>query len=207
MVLPDGTAADICSLWPLLKETGDFKAHYEGDLLIALEGSDFTLSSEVGRGTIEIITTPQPNLHQLCGCYEEARDRLLAAAERAGVWVLGYGIQPKTPPSPALMTPKQRYGVLLDVLGPDWLWFSLTASDQIHVAITAAEFADQTNLGNLLAPVTIALCANSSVFSGKVSPWCSAREGGMGTIHARHSRHGLPMAPIAFSVSLCRANG
>jgi gamma-glutamylcysteine synthetase len=196
VVYPDGSAADISVLWPYLLEHGNFQAQREGDRIVAIEGPTFALTSEVGKGTIEIITSPQRDLIALASCYEEARDLLLEAAEQAGLWVLGYGIQPLTPATSSLMTPKQRYGVLLDVLGPAWLWFTLTASDQVHVAITAEEFVRFTNLGNLLAPITVALCANSPVFEGKVSPWCSAREGSMGQIHAEHSRHGMPSNPI-----------
>ena len=196
VVFPDGTAADISVLWPHILEKREFRVQRERELIVALEGDSFALTSEVGKGTIEIITSPQQDLNGLRSCYEEARDLLLEAAEQAGLWVLGYGIQPKSAPTPDLMTAKQRYGVLLDVLGPDWLWFTLTASDQVHVSITEQEFVPFTNLGNLLAPVTVALCANSPVFTGIRSPWCSAREGGMGQIHAEHSRHGMPRTPI-----------
>lgn len=196
VVFPDGSAADISVMWPYLIEHGNFQIQREGDIVVALEGPSFSLTSEVGKGTIEIITSPQQDLVSLASCYEQARDLVLEAAERAGLLILGYGIQPLTPPTPHLMTPKQRYGVLLDVLGHDWLWFSLTASDQVHVSITAEEFVRFTNLGNLLAPLTIALCSNSPIFEGKRSPWCSAREGGMGQIHAKHSRHGMPSSPI-----------
>jgi gamma-glutamylcysteine synthetase len=196
VVFPDGTAADIAALWPYLIERNDFRVLREAEIIVALEGPSFAFTSEVGKGTIEIITSPQRDLHALCACYEQARDLLLEAAEKAGVWVLGYGIQPRSAPTPELMTSKQRYGVLLDVLGPDWLWFTLTASDQVHVSITASEFVPFTNLGNLLAPITIALCANSPIFTDLPSPWCSAREGGMGQIHAEHSRHGMPRTPI-----------
>jgi gamma-glutamylcysteine synthetase len=47
-----------------------------------------------------------------------------------------------------------------------------------------------------MAPVIIALCANSPVYAGKLSPFCSAREGVMADIRAVEHRHGMP--PAAF---------
>jgi gamma-glutamylcysteine synthetase len=53
------------------------------------------------------------------------------------------------------------------------------------------------NFGNLMAPIIIALCANSPVYGGKDSHFCSAREGVMAEIRAGEHRHGMPPAPYA----------
>jgi gamma-glutamylcysteine synthetase len=54
-----------------------------------------------------------------------------------------------------------------------------------------------TNLGNLLAPLFIALCGNSPVLEGEDTGSCCWREAGMGVIDAAQSRHGMPESPIA----------
>ena len=195
IVTSDGHAADIGVLWSDL--AAGMEVQREGDIIVGLTGPDYTYASEVGRGTLEIITEPRPDLHALNATYETALARVVEVADRHQLAVLGYGIQPLTPPSLALQTPKQRYGVLLEVLGDPWLWFTLTASDQIHVTVDRDELMPLTNLANLLAPVTVALCANSPIHSGLDSGFASAREGQMGEIHAEQSRHGMPEAPSA----------
>ena len=42
------------------------------------------------------------------------------------------------------MTPKQRYGVLHEVIGDPWLWFTVTASDQVHYVADRADALEAT---------------------------------------------------------------
>lgn len=192
MVWPDGQAADIRGLWPLLMEDGDLNPLREGDLIVGLEGASYSYSMEVGWGTIEVITEPCNDLHALKALHETAMARLLTAAKRYGCLILGYGIQPLTPQSEALMSPKKRYHVLHDVIGTTWQWFTTTASDQAQIDITRHELIPLLNLTNLLCPVVIAFCANSPIYGGHESGWISSREGTMGQIHASSHRHGMP---------------
>jgi gamma-glutamylcysteine synthetase len=192
VVHADGTAADISLLWPRLGATGDLEPKREGEMIIGLDGDKYCYSSEVGKGTIEIILSPTADLNEMAALYEEAMGRLLLACYEQGFVVLGYGIQPVQDPVASFMTPKQRYGVLLEVIGETWLWFTLTASDQTHVAVTRDQFVPLSSLGNLLAPVTVALLGNSPIFSAKDHGFCSAREGTMARIHSGEFRHGMP---------------
>jgi gamma-glutamylcysteine synthetase len=80
-------------------------------------------------------------------------------------------------------------------MGDEWLWYAVTASDQLQVDIGRAELVHMLNFGNLMAPVIIALCANSPVYGARLSPYCSAREGRMAAIHANEHRHGMPVRP------------
>ena len=90
------------------------------------------------------------------------------------------------------MAPKPRYQTLWEAMGHDWLPYTVTASDQLHVDICRPEMLTMLNVGNLIAPVLVALCANSPVAGGRRTPFCSAREGVMAEIHAQEHRHGLP---------------
>ncbi len=197
VVHPDGTAADISVLWPHLAASGRFREQREGDLLVALEGDELTFTAEVGRGTIELIVGPRDDLLQIKADIERGMEAMLAAADAEGLWILGYGVQPVTPASVALMTPKQRYGVLHQVLGDAWLWFTATSADQVHAAVSRDEVVAATNVANLLAPVTVALTANSAIMNGEPVGVCSAREATMGAIHAEGSRHGMVARPSA----------
>lgn len=196
VVHPDGTAADIAVLWPHLAASGgEHRLHHEGDLVVGLDLPGVHFTAEVGRGTIEAVMGPFDDLFGMREAHEAAMARLVGAADRCGLVVLGYGIQPSTPGTPDFMTAKRRYRALLDVLGETWLWFTLTASDQCHVAVARDEAMAITDLTNLLSPVSIALLANSPVFEGRFSGFMSAREATMGRIHAGTARHGMPAGP------------
>jgi gamma-glutamylcysteine synthetase len=119
---------------------------------------------------------------------------------RYGYLMLGYGIQPVSRPTLPLMAPKQRYQSLYRAMGQEWLWYAVTASDQIQIDIGRDELVHILNFGNLMAPVIVALCANSPVYGGTLSPFCSAREGRMAQIHAGEHRHGMPARPY-FSIA------
>ena len=94
------------------------------------------------------------------------------------------------------MAPKQRYLSLYRAMGESWLWYTVTASDQLQMAIARDEMTSLLNFGNLMTPVIIALCANSPVYAGKLSPYCSAREGVMAAIRANEHRHGMIARPM-----------
>lgn len=191
-----GAMADVAPLLSDLSGDPALAPVREDGRVVALEGPDHAYALEVGRGTIEVITRPCADLFELAQVYEAAMRPLVAAAEARDLVVLGYGIQPVADALPEGMTPKPRYGELLEVVGPGWLWFTLTASDQTHISVGRPEWVAAANLCNLLAPAVVALCANSSVHGGAAAGVCSAREHAMGAIGAAHGRHGMPPRPI-----------
>jgi gamma-glutamylcysteine synthetase len=205
LVNEDGTAADAAPVLAWLgRADPTLNEKREGEQLVALYNERVEYTLEVGRGTMEVIVGPTEDLHQLQAAHDAAKAPFLDAADALGVTVLGYGIQPITAATPAFMTPKSRYAVLLATVGSPWLWFTLTASDQVHAAIGRDELVDATNICNLLTPVTVALCANSPVFSGSSSGSHSAREARMGDIHAGTFRHGMPGGPDADARAMVR---
>ena len=191
----NGEAFDVAALWPDLVGPGLRRERASNGMIVGLNGLQYSYASEVGKGTIEVITGPRHDLVQLAADHEAAVARLVQAASKHGARVLGLGVQPVTPPSLGLMTPKPRYGVLHDVIGDPWLSFTATASDQTHVDVTGPEVVPMTNLCNLLSPVVIALCANSSVVEGAATGVVSWREQAMGRIQPEHGRHGMPHRP------------
>lgn len=195
-----GEAADVRRLWDPLLRQGDYREKFDSgnkNLIVTLEGADHTYALEVGLGTIEINTRPCRTLFEVERIMEDAVGRLVRAALTFGWRVLGYGIQPVSGPTLAIMSPKQRYQSLYRAMGREWLWYTVTAADQVQVDVARSEMVQMLNFGNLMAPVIIALCANSPVYGGKLSPFCSGREGEMALIHANEARHGMPSAPYA----------
>jgi gamma-glutamylcysteine synthetase len=167
------------------------------NLLVAAEGAQGSYTIEVGLSTMEVNTRPCQTLLEVQAVAEPLVARLVRVAAAYGWAVLGYGIQPVTPPALSLMTPKQRYQSLYRAMGSEWLWYTVTAADQCHVAITRDEVIPLLNFGNLMAPVLVAFCANSPFHAGTLSPYCSAREAQHVLIHAREHRHGMPARPYA----------
>ena len=190
-----GEAFDISLLWGDLVQPGLKRERAPDGRIVGLNGLQYSYASEVGTGTIEVITGPRHDLNQLATDHEAAVARLVEVAATHGARVLGLGVQPLTVPSLALMTPKTRYGVLHQMIGDPWLTFTATASDQTHVDVAGPEIVPMTNLCNLLSPVIIALCANSGVVGGEHADVVSWREASMGTIQPEHGRHGMPHQP------------
>jgi len=210
VVWPDGRAGDVLRLWPPLLEQDGFVPHYDDPetraLIVGLTGADGTVEVEVGRATVELVLGPYEDLWQLADGSARSLRRVVSAAAAAGMWVLGFGIQPRTRGSRALMTPKRRYAALLDAVGRPWLHFTTTASDQVQVDITRAELPDAINVLNLLSAPLIALTVNSSVYGGRAGRYLSGREGLLGTLG--EFRAGMPPRPFAsveeFVAYICR---
>ncbi len=194
----EGRAADVRRLWEHLLARGDLTRKVDTgnpNLTVGLEGEDYSYALEVGLGTVEISTRPCRDLFEIQAIMERAVARLVQVALDFGWQVLGYGVQPVTPARLPLMSPKQRYQSLYRAMGQEWLWYAVTASDQVQIDIGRDELVHMLNLGNLMTPVIIALCANSPVYNGQLSPYCSGREGQMAAIHASEHRHGMPARP------------
>ncbi|MDE0430991.1 MAG: glutamate-cysteine ligase family protein [Caldilineaceae bacterium] len=196
-----GRAADVARLWPLLQVArGDIlkvkRDAVNSELVVGLDGSSYSYALEVGRGTIELNVGPCDTLFGLEALFRAGLARLVQAADLLGWRVLGYGVQPLTPATRALLSPKQRYAALADVMGDDWVWYTVTASDQLHVDVARGEAVAVLNFANLMAPVVVALCANSPVVAGALTGSCSSREARM--VDAVHGqRHGMIARPYA----------
>jgi gamma-glutamylcysteine synthetase len=202
VVTATGEAVDARRLWQALLTNPRLEPEYgagalgQRDFIVGLKGPDFSYALEVGLGTVEISTRPCQNLFEIQEIMRDAVAQLVSAAARAGWRVLGYGVQPLSPPSLRIMSPKQRYLSLYRAMADPWLWYTVTAADQLHVAISRAEMTPMLNYGSLIAPIVVALCANSPVYAGRESPYCSAREGVMAAIRANEHRHGMLSRPV-----------
>ena len=198
LVYPDGRAGDVFRLWEPLLARGGFETRYDDPqtrtVIVALTGAGGTIEVEVGRATVELVLGPYEDLWQLAEGTHRLLRQVAEVAHEVGMRVLGFGIQPRTRPSAALMTPKRRYRYLAQAAGEAWWHFTTTASDQVHVDITRAEIADAVNTLNLLSAPLIALTANSSVYAGRPGHYLSGREGLLGALGA--DRAG--MTPRAF---------
>jgi len=193
LVRSDGRAGDVALLWEsLLREPGarpTFDDPASRGLIVRVDLPDAAYEVEMGRATAEMVLPPARDLKELDGMSADAARRLVRVAASCGMRALGYGIQPRTPPGPRLMTPKRRYYALSRAFGRPYFYFTATASDQVQIDIARAELVDAINFMNLLSGPIIALTANSSVYAGRIGRFASGREGLMASL-GEH-RHGM----------------
>jgi gamma-glutamylcysteine synthetase len=203
LVTPDGRAGDASRLWPMLLEEGgcepirDVPPGGEPGAVVGVRGDGWELLVEVGRCTVELVTGPRPSLFELSRDHERALTRILPAVRRAGLRLLGFGIQPRTPPTRSLLSPKRRYPYLVEATASRWLSWCVTASDQVHVDAGRDDLVALTNVMNALSGSVIALTANSSVYRGRPGRFASGREGLMSNVTGEPYRHGA--VPRAFA--------
>jgi gamma-glutamylcysteine synthetase len=186
----------------LFLEQGDCEPIHDrgtdgSELIVGVETKNWSCVIEVGRATAELSVGPRPTLHELALDMDEALLRLEDVVRRAGFRLLGFGIQPRTPASPRLLTPKLRYLALLEAIGPQWLKFCVTAADQVQVDMGREDLVRQMNLINAASGAIIALTANSSVYGGRAGRFASGREGLTTNMVNEPYRHGPSPRPHA----------
>lgn len=203
LVWPDGRAGDASLLWAPLLEQGGLVPVREGRrLLIGARGPDVIYQAEVGKPTIELSLGPYDDLWELQRGLDQALGQLIRAAEQRGLWVLGYGIQPRSPPSSMLLTPRPHYQAFHQALGKPWLRLTTTAADQLHIDVSRSEILNSVNWMNLLSGPIIALCANSSVYAGRQGRYLSGREAFLSELGIH--RHGMTPVRFEFIETLIR---
>ncbi|MDH4113133.1 MAG: glutamate-cysteine ligase family protein [Actinomycetota bacterium] len=177
-----GRAGDHALLWPalaggrtVLRDPGIDGRGFE----IGVEASRWFAVAEVGRGTVEIGVGPRRSLVELSADLDEALEFVGGSVSHTGQRLLGLGIQPRTPPSWTLMTPKVRYEALARRI-PGWLRWGVTASDQVHVRLGRREIVTAMNAINACSGALIALCSNSSVYGGRPGAACGREALGAG---------------------------
>ena len=202
LVRPDGRAADIFQVLPLLLEQGNWEPTYDQgsdgtEILSGVEADGWFCASEVGVSTVELSAGPKPTLHELARDMDRGLERLTGAVRQADFRLLGFGIQPRTPAHRGLLTPKKRYTALLEAIGSQWLKFCVTAGDQLQVDVGQDDLVRLMNLMNAASGAIIALTANSSVYGGRPGKFASGREGLTANMVGEPHRHGSPAGPYS----------
>lgn len=201
LVDPAGRAGDTARLWPvLLERSGGHPVHdVDGSgkpLLVGVRAERWFCLAEVGRGTLEVGIGPRASLAELESDLREALECVVPAAASFGYRLLGYGIQPRTPPSRHLLTPKRRYLTLVEATGSGWLRWTVTASDQLHVAVARHQVVRTMNALNAASGAIIALCAHSPVYAGRPGA-ASGREALSAGVTGERFRSGAVARPCS----------
>ena len=153
---------------------------FEGDHLIGMAGPWGTLSLEPG-GQVEWSSPPAPDLDVLARGLGAHMEALRETGRRAGVEWLEVAVEPDHDVALMPWMPKARYKIMGDYLGARGRlahrMMTQTASVQCAFDFEDAEdWAGRFRAAALLAPVSVALFANSSRVDGAPSGWRSYRQ-------------------------------
>jgi gamma-glutamylcysteine synthetase len=188
LVNRDGTAAGLektRALWAHLERQGwrPILDHVAGEVVGARKPgprNDTVASCETGYCKPEFSLAHVPDLFALDQSIKTLRQELEPFCEEQEVCLLGYGIQPLTPPSKRLLMKKSRTCVwdkvfganrcLREEDGDDVCLFTVNAGTHVHVSVSQEEAIRAVNVLNGFAGAQLALTANSSVWRGGVDP-------------------------------------
>ena len=149
------------------------------------------ISTDSGYCTLEISLKPQDNLFACESEFNKIIGSLSEYFRGHNCLILGYGVQPITPPSQNLITKKICHLMSQKIMakreamnrfidqrdGADLDFGRITAASQCHIDITVDEAIRAVNVLNGLSGLQIALTANSPVWLGKVDQqWKAVRE-------------------------------
>jgi len=151
----------------------------EGDKIIALTGSDGTISLEPA-GQLELSGAPLRDLHESCAESGRHLAQVKAIGDRLGLGFLGLGMWPDKARADLPIMPKGRYGIMLrhmprvGSLGLDMMLRTCTIQVNLDYE-SEADMVKKFRVGLALQPVATALFANSPFTEGKPNGYKSYR--------------------------------
>ncbi|MFO1260699.1 MAG: glutamate--cysteine ligase [Sphingomonadaceae bacterium] len=157
----------------------DWQPIYEGEHVIALGGSDGTISLEPA-GQLELSGAPLENLHETCAETGRHLTQVKAVGDRLGLGFLGLGMWPDKTRAELPIMPKGRYGIMLKhmprvgTLGLDMMLRTCTIQTNLDYG-SEADMAQKFRVSLALQPLGTALFANSPFTEGKPNGMLSYR--------------------------------
>lgn len=162
-----------------LRAEGEWQGVFENDHLIALQGTDSSITLEPG-GQLELSGALCPDLHCCHADLTRHLQHITSRASELGLAFLGLGIHPFTSLAAIEWLPKDRYKVMAPYMqrigGHGQEMMSLSAGLQVNLDFTdEADCIAKLRLGMVLAPLLYALFANSPLMHGEPSGFLSTR--------------------------------
>jgi glutamate--cysteine ligase len=171
---------------------------YEGENIIALAGSDGTISLEPA-GQLELSGAPLENLHQTCAETGRHLEQVKYVGDMLGIGFLGLGMWPDKTRAALPIMPKGRYEIMLrhmprvGSLGLDMMLRTCTIQTNLDYA-SEADMAKKFRTSLALQPLATALFANSPFTEGKPNGFLSFRS----HIWSDTDPHRTGMLPFVF---------
>ncbi|HUD92006.1 glutamate--cysteine ligase [Sphingobium sp.] len=171
---------------------------FEGDNIIALSGSDGTISLEPA-GQLELSGAPLENLHQTCAETGRHLEQVKYVGDMLGLGFLGLGMWPDKSREELPIMPKGRYDIMLrhmprvGSLGLDMMLRTCTIQTNLDYG-SEADMAQKFRVSLALQPLATALFANSPFTDGKPNGFLSYRS----HIWSDTDPHRTGMLPFVF---------
>ena len=159
------------TMWPYFVKNGftpEYDTYYKDEITGFNMKERAHITTEAGKGTFEVILDPIFGLNECEAVMKRAlRHCYKSIQSNPEARIVSLAYQPLQPPLRENWNHKQRYEVLVDVLGQNVMTATLSASDQVHVDIAREEFVPVTNLMSQLTGLFMVLFANSPISEGK----------------------------------------
>lgn len=164
----DATAFDVRVIYPILMEMGwkPVYGHHYQDEIQAVVSDGVCVSTDAGYCTLEITLCPLADLIQVKEKFDALMSFLAEIFQCCRSVILGYGIQPISPPSEELWLRNGRHEIMRTNFPGSINKMTITASNQMHVDITRSEIVPMTNTLNALTGLMLVLCANAPIWQG-----------------------------------------
>lgn len=152
---------------------------YEGGHVIALAGSDGTISLEPA-GQLELSGAPLENLHETCAETGRHLAQVKAVGDKLGLGFLGLGMWPDKTRAELPVMPKGRYAIMLrhmprvGTMGLDMMLRTCTIQVNLDYQ-SESDMVKKFRVGLALQPLATALFANSPFTEGKPNGMLSYR--------------------------------
>jgi glutamate--cysteine ligase len=152
---------------------------YEGGNIIALSGSDGTISLEPA-GQLELSGAPLDNLHETCAETGRHLEQVKYVGDKLGLGFLGLGMWPDKTRAELPIMPKGRYDIMLrhmprvGTMGLDMMLRTCTIQVNLDYS-SEARMAKMFRTSLALQPLATALFANSPFTEGKPNGMLSYR--------------------------------
>ncbi len=152
---------------------------FEGDNIIALSGTDGTISLEPA-GQLELSGAPLDNLHQTCAETGRHLEQVKYVGDMLGLGFLGLGMWPDKRREDLPIMPKGRYEIMLrhmprvGSLGLDMMLRTCTIQTNLDYG-SETDMAQKFRVSLALQPLATALFANSPFTDGKPNGFLSYR--------------------------------
>ena len=156
-----------------------WKPILEGDNVIALAGSDGTISLEPA-GQLELSGAPLENLHATCAETSRHLQQVKEVGDALGIGFLSLGMWPDKRREDLPVMPKGRYGIMLrhmprvGTMGLDMMLRTCTIQTNLDYG-SEADMVQKFRTSLALQPLATALFANSPFTEGKPNGFLSYR--------------------------------
>ncbi|WP_165423090.1 glutamate--cysteine ligase [Ktedonosporobacter rubrisoli] len=142
------------------------------------------ITVDLGYAILEIDLAPAPSLIVARSHLRQILAAITSLLRQKQVVLLGYGIQPLTPPEPTLFSEKGSSDLMYELYcsenaprpdehGVDM--HTITAARQTHVECSAEEAIPLLNALNVTSGLRVALLANSSLWRNQLGPYKATR--------------------------------